>query len=126
VSCAIIIISFIPLSARIFASSTISSCGLLTNGPLIYGIAQYVHLLLHPSPIFKYAKFVPVVTILSKNSLRVGIGSGFISVIFLQVFVVLISTESSFINFSIFSHILSYSSILINKSTSGRAFINSS
>ena len=33
----------------------ISSIFLLTNGPLMYGIAQYVHLLLHPSPIFKYA-----------------------------------------------------------------------
>ena len=27
----------------------------ITNKPLMYGIAQYVHMLEHPSPIFKYA-----------------------------------------------------------------------
>ena len=53
VSWAIIINSLIPFFAIVFASSKISSIGLLTNNPLMYGIAQYVHILLQPSPIFK-------------------------------------------------------------------------
>ena len=40
VSCAITISSLIPFFANNFASSKISSIVLLTNGPLIYGIAQ--------------------------------------------------------------------------------------
>jgi hypothetical protein len=55
VSCAITINSFIPFLANISASSNISFIFLLINFPLIYGIAQYVHILLQPSPIFKYA-----------------------------------------------------------------------
>ena len=40
VSCAITTNSFIPFLANNFASSIISSSGLLINGPLIKGIAQ--------------------------------------------------------------------------------------
>ena len=47
--------SFIPFCSNCFASSIMSSYFLLTYGPLIKGIAQYVQLLLHPSAIFKYA-----------------------------------------------------------------------
>ena len=61
VSCAITISSLIPLPANILASSIISSILLLTNGPLIYGIAQYVHLLLQPSAILIYEYCSPVV-----------------------------------------------------------------
>ena len=68
VSCAITINSLYPCFANSFASSRTSSIFLLTNFPLIYGIAQYVHLLLHPSAILKYAKFCPVVITLFENS----------------------------------------------------------
>ena len=55
-----IIYIVIPLLDSSSASFIISSIGLLTYGPLINGIAQYVQLLLQPSAIFKYAKFSPV------------------------------------------------------------------
>ena len=45
----------IPLEARIFASSTMSSIGRETNGPLMSGIAQKLHLLRQPSPILSQA-----------------------------------------------------------------------
>jgi len=51
VSCAIKIISLLPDSTIFLVSSSISSIFLLTYFPLMYGIAQYVHLLSQPSAI---------------------------------------------------------------------------
>ncbi|MNP53360.1 hypothetical protein D3C76_1478300 [compost metagenome] len=55
VSCDIIQISCTPFLAKFSASLIMSSKFLLLNSPLISGIAQNVHLLLHPSDILKYA-----------------------------------------------------------------------